>query len=125
MRSNKDQPTVLIVEEDTLIKKRLWQLEKYLKRAEYEHPSGVRSEDVILFEFIQDWIIIGKKIRRRPRAAFRIIILLLLYSSDPGSNNYEDYCRVKIMLHYSFTDLNDLMASDGFKRLYEFAYYLY
>jgi len=125
MRPNKDQFIILAVKENTLIKKGLSWLEKYLKRTEYEHPPGVRSENVILFEFIQNWIITGKKIRRRSRAAFRIVNLFLLYSSDPGSNNYENYCRVKIMLYYSFTDSNNLITLDRIERSYEFIYYLY
>ena len=76
------------------------------------------------FKFIQNWIITNKKIRRRPRTAFRIVNLFLLYSSDSGSNNYEDYYPVKIMLYHSFTNLNDLITSDEMKRLYEFIYYL-
>ena len=54
IRPNKDQSIILAVEEGTLIKKGLSWLKKYLKRTKYEHSSGVRSEDVTLFEFIQN-----------------------------------------------------------------------
>ena len=48
------------------------------------------------------------KMRRRPRAAARIVNLFPLYDSLPTGEQYESYCRVKLMLHHLFTRIEDL-----------------
>lgn len=56
----------------------------------------------------------GFKLRTRGKPI--ILNIYPLYSSDPDHRDYEDFCRVKMMLHYPFrsTDLGDLfMLEDG------------
>jgi hypothetical protein len=35
------------------------------------------------------------------------------YSNKPDAEDHEDFCRVKIMLHHSHLELNDLRGIDG------------
>ena len=35
------------------------------------------------------------------------------YSHKPDAEDHEDFCRVKIMLHHSHLELNDLRDIDG------------
>jgi hypothetical protein len=50
----------------------------------------------------------------RPRASPRVINYFPRYSSDPSSREYDDYCRVRLMLHYPFERYTDLLSFDGY-----------
>ena len=66
---------------------------------------------VSLFEWLREWNwILWTK---RPRAPERVINYYPRYSSDPSSEAYNDYCRVRLMLHHPFTSLTDLFTVDG------------
>src|SRR5580700_5119386 len=51
--------------------------------------------------------------RVRPRASSRVINYYPRYLDDPGLQTYSDYCRVKLMLYYPFTDWADLLSVDS------------
>ena len=55
-----------------------------------------------------------RNLRRRPRASPRIINYHPRYSSDGTDPEvYEQYCRVKMMLHHPFFDLSELLGRFG------------
>ncbi|EKG09312.1 hypothetical protein MPH_13668 [Macrophomina phaseolina MS6] len=47
---------------------------------------------------------------RRSRAKPRVLNYFPRYSPDPNGPDYEDWCRVKMMLHHDFSDLDALMS---------------
>jgi hypothetical protein len=49
----------------------------------------------------------------RPRASLRVINYYFRYLDDPESPAYSDYCRIKLILHYPFTDWPDLLFIDN------------
>lgn len=63
-----------------------------------------------LLEWMKYWD--HQKMVARPRAKPRIIHYYPRYKPD-NADTYEDYCRVKMMLHHPFTELSDLLKIDG------------
>ena len=51
-------------------------------------------------------------VRRRPRALPRVLNLFPRYSRDPEGPEYEQYCRVKLMLHHPFSEPSELRMLD-------------
>jgi hypothetical protein len=51
--------------------------------------------------------------RARPRALVQVINYIPRYLNDPRGEQYTEYCRVKLMLHYPFTDWTNLLYVDG------------
>ena len=43
----------------------------------------------------------------------RVINYFPRYSGNPTSDQYEDYCRVRLMLHHPFGCPTDLLSFDG------------
>jgi hypothetical protein len=82
----------------------------YRDRVKDSNNEDLR-DSVTLFDWIQDWD--WSKFRRRARALSRVINYFPRYSSDPESSSYEDYCRVKLMLHHPFEEWDDLLKVDG------------
>jgi ATP-dependent DNA helicase PIF1 len=66
---------------------------------------------VTLFDWLRAWNWITWTIR--PRAPLRVINYFPRYSSDPSSKEYDDYCRVRLMLHHPFERLTDVLSFDG------------
>ncbi|KAF4993680.1 hypothetical protein FDECE_13356 [Fusarium decemcellulare] len=79
--------------------------QKYLSR-----PPG--WEDYSYFRFLTriDFTRRPQLWREFPHASDRILNYLPRYRSDPGSSEYEQYCRVKLMLHHPHTDHNELLT---------------
>src|SRR5947207_3185592 len=68
--------------------------------------------DVILLDFLRCYNFVSK--RPRPKALPRVINYFPRYNSDASSRDYEDFCRVKMMLHHPFTNVQDLAVEvDG------------
>ncbi|KAH8755120.1 ATP-dependent DNA helicase PIF1 [Hyaloscypha sp. PMI_1271] len=55
----------------------------------------------------------ARRSKIRPRAASRVINYYPRYLDDPKSPGYSDYCCVKLMLHYLFTDWPDLLSVEN------------
>ena len=125
LRPNNEQVTTVDVEEGELTQKgRSW-LEKYTKRMEYERQNGDDSNlaEVSLFDFVRNWVVDKKVVRRRPRALPRILQIFPRYPSNPTEPTYEDYCRVKVTLHHPFSELIDLqMPNEDGELSYQSAY---
>src|SRR5205814_9526425 len=76
--------------------------------------------DVTLLDFIKNYNFTSYK--RWLRALSQVINYFPQYSSDPSSEHYEDFCHVKIMLHYPFTDILDLAVNIDSKTSFAAAY---
>ena len=76
--------------------------------------------DVTLLDFIKNYNFISYK--WQPRALPQVINYFPQYSSDPSSEHYEDFCRVKMMLHHPFTDILDLAVNIDGKTSFAAAY---
>jgi hypothetical protein len=81
---------------------------KYLERLE-------QWEDLTYFDFLSviDWEKGPRRWRRITRAKPRILNYFPRYSSDPRNNEFENYCRVKLMLSHAYRDPADLKTVDG------------
>lgn len=66
---------------------------------------------VSLFEWLRAWNWFTWV--KRPRAPLRVINYFPRYASNPSSTEYDDYCRVRLMLHHPFQQLTDLLSFDG------------
>ena len=66
---------------------------------------------VTLFDWLRAWNWITWTVR--PRAPPRVINYFPRYSSDPSSQDYNHYCRVRLMLHHPFQRFTDLLSFDG------------
>lgn len=66
--------------------------------------KGVNLDQLTFFDFVQHCDIQKGRLIRRPQARPRILRLYPLYSDIPDEDGYEDYCRVKLMLHHPFQD---------------------
>jgi ATP-dependent DNA helicase PIF1 len=66
---------------------------------------------VTLLDWLREWNWLVWTVR--PRAPPRVINYFPRYSGDPKSLEYDDYCRVKLMLHHPFERLTDLLSLDG------------
>jgi ATP-dependent DNA helicase PIF1 len=66
---------------------------------------------VSLFEWLRAWNWFTWV--KRPRAPLRVINYFPRYASNPSSTEYDDYCRVRLMLHHPFQQLTDLLSFNG------------
>ena len=114
LRPNDEQTEIVEVEDGEIFTKGLSWLDKYKIRNTYTpHTNNERSVDeLILFEFAREWVIENHIIRKRPRAKERILQIFPRYDSSPAGPSYEDYCRVKLMLHHPFLEPNDLQMTN-------------
>ena len=112
LRPSEEQATIVEVEEGGLTKRGLSWLEKYTARTSYTTQPGVQIADISLFEFVREWIVEKLHVRRRPRALPRVLNLFPRYSRDPEGPEYEQYCRVKLMLHHPFSEPSELRMLD-------------
>jgi hypothetical protein len=97
------------IEEDST-KVRRSPYERYKERLTNMH-GGSHLQELTLLEWSQDYNFVTFQIR--PSAAQRVIQYFPRCASDPTSALYKDYCRVKLMLHHPFTDVNNLLLMDG------------
>lgn len=83
-------------------------LQHYLGRCNL-NPSPIVHE-LTLFSCLRFWD--WKHWKERSRARPRAINYFPRYSPDPQSPQYNDYCRVKLMLHHPFTAWEELLVVD-------------
>ncbi|KAL9120832.1 MAG: hypothetical protein Q9187_002611 [Circinaria calcarea] len=95
---NKQDVGFEVENEEVVARKSL--IEYYMGRNIQEWPRLTLWDILRHFDFA--------KMKRRPRAAPRIINIFPLYDSNSTGEQYEDYCRVKLMLHHPFTKIEDL-----------------
>src|SRR6185437_5593065 len=68
-------------------------------------------QDITYLEWLREWN--WKLQRRRPRAQPRILNYNPRYKGDPRNPQFEDFCRVKMMLNHSFKEVKDLLTING------------
>ena len=116
-----EEAEVIDAEEGGFQRRGLSWLQKYIIREGLTADEPL--QDVSLFEFVREFHVDANHAQRRPRAPFRLLQIIPRYSSNPTSPQYEDYCRVKLMLHHPFTNPMDLrMPDDDGVLSYAFAY---
>lgn len=106
-RPDTDNPRAVAIEEET---GELAELSGPLARYRARPMDSVQVANLTLFEALRSWD--WRSWRLRPRAAPRIICYVPRYKSDPNGSTYEDWCRVKLMLHHPFSDDSDLLSVD-------------
>jgi hypothetical protein len=106
-RPEEVQNDAITVEDETVTPRRS-ALQRYKDRMDDQANQSLLT--VSLLDWLQEynWSIWQK----RPRAPKRVVNYFPRYSSDPSSDTYEDYCRVRLMLHHPFTDVTDLLTVD-------------
>jgi len=106
-RPEHSQNTIVTIENDEMLTGQSV-LDKYKSR-----DVGIGAlREVTLLDFLRRYNFTKKQ--PRPRALPRIINYFPRYNSDPSSTDYEDFCRVKMMLHHPFTRVQDLAVEvDG------------
>ena len=120
-----EQDTLAEPENGQFRKKGQSWLEKYMMRSSYTLCSEDRLEDVTLFEFVRSWDVSNNRVRRRSRAPARVLHMFPMYKSTPNGPGFEDYCRVKMMLHHPFSEPSELrMPNEVGEQTYIAAYRL-
>ena len=104
-----DEQDTLVEPEDGQFQKRgqSW-LEKYMMRMSCTLGSEDQLKDMTLFNSVQNWNISNNIVWRRPRALARVLHMFPIYKSAPNGPGFEDYCRVKMMLHHPFSEPSEL-----------------
>ena len=106
-RPEKEQADQIAFQDNDLEEK-MTVLDRYKKR----NMQDETLRNLTLLEFLR--LYDHKKYRPRPKASPRIISYFPYYKSIPASKQYEDYCRVKMMLHHPFLNVQDLAVEiDG------------
>jgi hypothetical protein len=98
--------------EDDSIKAQASAYDRYKKRLTPEALRAMKDNRIDLTDLtLLDWLqhFDFYTWRRRCRAKLRVINYFLRYKPLPGLPEFEDYCRIKLMLHYAFTDISDLL----------------
>jgi hypothetical protein len=106
-RPEEVQNDAITVEEETVTAQRS-PLRRYQDRLTDQVNQALAS--VTLFDWLRTWNWIIWTVR--PRAPPRVINYFPRYSSDPTSQEYDHYCRVRLMLHHPFERLADLLSFD-------------
>lgn len=106
LRSIEDRTTAVEFEDGSIQKRGKSWLEKYTNRLTYQPNPGVSVEDLTLIAFVRRWVVVGNSIKERPRAKPRVLNVYPRYKADPGGSDYEEFCRIKLMLHHPFLDDN-------------------
>ena len=106
-RPEEVQNDAITVEDETVTAQRS-PLRRYQDRLTDQVNQALAS--VTLFDWLRAWNWPIWTVR--PRAPLRVINYFPRYSSDPMSRAYEDYCRVRLMLHHPFERVTDLLSFD-------------
>jgi Helitron helicase-like domain at N-terminus/PIF1-like helicase len=111
-RPEADQDSLVLLDEaDDTVKVQQSCLKKYKHRSE-------ALDDITLFDYLQHYDFRTNK--RRPRAAARIINAFPAYDPE-NKDHYNDYCRVKLMLHHPFRQVDELRTNDQDHEYEDFA----
>ena len=109
-RQELDQDELLVADDgNAALRTQRPVLRRYRDRTKDVTDEAVKN--LTLFECLRSWDWI--KWRKRPRASQRVINYFPRYLNDSSSPTYEDFCRVKLMLHHPFEEWKDLLTIDG------------
>jgi hypothetical protein len=74
-------------------------------------PGALSLQSTTLFNWLQFWD--WRTFQIRARAPSWVINYWLRYPADLGSPTYNDFCRVKLILHHPFVHVDELLSVDG------------
>jgi hypothetical protein len=104
--------------EDGSVKAQASAYDRYKKRLTPEAVRAMKNGPVDLTNLtLLDWLqhFDFYSWKRRPAAKPRVINYFPRYKADPDLDMYEDYCRVKLMLHHAFIEVDDLLRVESFQ----------
>ena len=96
--------------EDTVVKEGLSAYKRYKLRIEHAN-GGEHLRDVTLIDWLQYYNV--SKFQPLSKGKPRPVSFFPRYKSNPTDDEYEDYCRVKMMLSHPFENVEDLLEVDG------------
>ncbi len=96
--------------EDMVVKEGLSAYKRYKLRIEHAN-GGEHLRDVTLIDWLQHYNV--NKFQPLSKGKPRPVTFFPRYKSDPTDDDYEDYCRVKMMLSHPFENVEDLLEVDG------------
>lgn len=98
--------------EDVMVKEGLSAYKRY--RVRMEHASGGEHlRDVTLIDWLRHYNV--NTFQPLSKGKPRPVSFFPRYKPDPAGDEYEDYCRVKMMLSHPFENMEDLLGVDGFQ----------
>jgi len=100
------QPSYITIEDGEVKTAGKSIFEKYMDR-----PPDLSN--LTLLDFLRNFD--HRSYRKRPRAPPRVLQYFPRYKAERDSVQYEDYCRVKMMLHHPFRDIDDLLNHEDGK----------
>ena len=96
--------------EDMGVKEGLSAYKRYKLRIEHAN-GGEHLRDVTLIDWLQHYN--ANKFQPLSKGKPRAVSFFPRYKSNPADDEYEDYCRVKMMLSHPFENVEDLLEVDG------------
>lgn len=96
--------------EDMVVKEGLSAYKRYKLRIEHAN-GGEHLRDVTLIDWLQHYNV--NKFQLLSKGKPRPVSFFPRYKSNPADDEYEDYCRVKMMLSHPFENVEDLLEVDG------------
>jgi len=96
--------------EDMVVKEGLSAYKRYKLRIEHAN-GGEHLRDVTLIDWLQHYNV--NKFQPLSKGKPRPVNFFPRYKSNPTDDEYEDYCRVKMMLSHPFENVEDLLEVDG------------
>jgi ATP-dependent DNA helicase PIF1 len=96
--------------EDMVVKEGLSAYKRYKLRIEHAN-GGEHLRDVTLIDWLQHYN--ANKLQPLSKGKPRPVSFFPRYKSNPADDEYEDYCRVKMMLSHPFENVEDLLEVDG------------
>ncbi|OAQ58434.1 ATP-dependent DNA helicase PIF1 [Pochonia chlamydosporia 170] len=97
--------------EEMMLREGLSAYKRYKLRVEHA-SGGEHLRDVTLINWLQHYDV--SKFQRLSKGKPRPVTFFPRYKSNPTDDEYEDYCRVKMMLSHPFEKVEDLLQVDGF-----------
>ncbi|KAK8912380.1 ATP-dependent DNA helicase pfh1 [Metarhizium anisopliae] len=98
--------------EDMAVKEGLSAYKRYKLRVKHASGGG-HLRDVTLIDWLQHYD--ANKFQPLSKGKPRAVTFFPRYKSNPTDDEYEDYCRVKMMLSHPFEKVEDLLEVDGFQ----------
>ncbi|KAF5128325.1 hypothetical protein E5D57_009261 [Metarhizium anisopliae] len=98
--------------EDMAVKEGLSAYKRYKIRVEHA-SGGEHLRDVTLIDWLQHYD--ASRFQPLSKGKPRTVTFFPRYKSNPTDDEYEDYCRVKMMLSHPFEKVEDLLEVDGFQ----------
>ena len=93
-----------------VVKEGLSAYKRYKLRIEHAN-GGEHLRDVTLIDWLQHHN--ANKLQPLSKGKPRAVSFFPRYKSNPADDEYEDYCRVKMILSHPFENVEDLLEVDG------------